>query len=79
MERFSLKGQARDQITFDSIPHMLRTREIVVVPYFDLIRRNKKKIILEQVATQNKKCQFSFDERVIVDDQYNTKLYDYCL
>ena len=58
---------------------MLQTREVVVVPYFDLIRRNKKTVNLEQIITQNKKCQFTYDKRVIVDDQYNTKPYGYCL
>ena len=79
MKGFSLKGQARDLINFDSILHMLQTREVVVVPYFDLIRRNKKTVNLEQIITQNKKCQFTYDKRVIVDDQYNTKPYGYCL
>ena len=78
MEGFSLKGEAKDLITFNSILHMLQTREVVVVPYFDLIWRNKKTVNSEQISTQNKKCQFNYDKRVIVDDQYNTKPYGYC-
>lgn len=79
MKGFALKGQAKDLITFDSILNMLRTREVVIVPYFDLIRRNKKAVELEQVSVQNKRCQFTYDKRVIVDEQYNTKPYGYCL
>ncbi|GAV01658.1 hypothetical protein RvY_12336 [Ramazzottius varieornatus] len=54
MKGFVLKRQAKDLITFVSMLKMLRTREIVIVPYFDLIR-------------QNKRCQFTHDKRVIVD------------
>ena len=78
MKGFALKGQASTLVNFDSILRMLNEREVVVVPYTDLIRRNKKQIELRQVAVQNKRCQFIYDKRVVVED-FNTKPYGYTL
>ena len=78
MKGFALKGQASTLVNFDSILRMLNEREVVVVPYTDLIRRNKKQIELRKVAVQNKRCQFTYDKRVVVED-FNTKPYGYTL
>ena len=78
MKGFALKGQASTLVNFDSILRMLNEREVVVVPYTDLIRRNKKQLELRQVAVQNKRCQFTYDKRVVVED-FNTKPYGYTL
>jgi hypothetical protein len=59
---FTLKGQAKEKMTFDSIQD--KKKEIEVV-YRDFVRENSQNIA---VKDNTKKFKFTYDKRIVRDD-----------
>jgi hypothetical protein len=78
MKGFTLNGMTSQQINLQSMLKMLFEKEVVTVPYTDIIRRNKRKVELDQIPVQNKRARFTYDKRVITDEFYNTKPFGTC-
>jgi hypothetical protein len=63
---FSLRGDAKEKITFDSITSCVRNKEQEIeVTYRELTRSNMQTIAVEN---NTKKFRFTFDKRIVCDD-----------
>jgi hypothetical protein len=63
---FTLKDEAKDNITFDSIEACIGdNKKEIAVPYWEFVRENSQSIV---VKNNFKKFTFTFDKRVIHDD-----------
>jgi septation ring formation regulator EzrA len=73
---FTLKGDAKKKITFDSIASCVQNKsQEIEITYRELARCNMQTIAVEH---NKKKFRFTFDKRVVCDN-FSTVPYGYTL
>lgn len=73
----TLNGVTSKLINFQSYMSMLETKKEVSVLYTNLIARNKRKLQLEEIASQSKRIRYTYDKRRLISGTYNTRPFGY--
>jgi hypothetical protein len=74
---FTLDGKVEKLVNFPSMLGMLNHGTIVTVNYQNVLKRVKRKFIIEETEMA-KRFRKTYDKRRIVDAEWNTLPYGFC-
>ena len=72
----TINGETKELLNFETLLRLLSDGSVENIRYSRVLRRVKKHLTIFQ-TDQTKRLQFTFDKRVIVDEEFNTLPYGY--